>query len=632
MALQIWLPLNGNLNNQGLEYKPIFQSLTTTIDNNGKIGKCYRFSQNEGNGIFMTSMFVHDFMDKYINNHSFSLCAWINTTSSLSTPIMSLTDGLRLYCGESTAILLYNNQRAISCDANTSTNDGKWHHIVGTYDINTNKICIYIDGILKNTVNYPSGYTYSSHANNIITFGRDSNNNQASDAYFFKGKMNDIRIYDHALSPKEVKELNKGLVLHYKLDNILHNKIYDSSGLGNNGTISGTLTLNDNSPRYNYSTLFNTAKISTNKDIFFDVNNKISISLWIYPISNNISILGSTQWQFQLRLNANNKLYFNQWNSSGGDSLYNTSVNNITLNTWTHICYTWDGTNMKLYINGINDSNFTYKNGNTHSTGHLLNIGGDIYNNNTGGSKYFNGSISDVRIYATILSEDDIKELYNNPANIDNMGSMLSFEFEEEELDKYQILKTGITKIDGFVEINENTKVLEDGSVFLQILHHNNPASNLFTSFNCWQNDDSNLYSSLILLKTIFNNLDEYEFLVCEKLESSSSESQIRWKQTSNPALSSTLSGYTLISGSSSQTGGLMNKGTYGAMHNGNTWWNCCGSYTKYSGGIPGFTGIIKSGYLDLYIKIPEEILKGDIDKNLKIFKKSILSNQFIEK
>ena len=31
--------------------------------------------------------------------------------------------------------------------------------------------------------------------------------------------MNDIRIYDHCLSPKEVKEIARGLILHYKLDN-----------------------------------------------------------------------------------------------------------------------------------------------------------------------------------------------------------------------------------------------------------------------------------------------------------------------------------------------------------------------------------------------------------------------------
>ena len=218
MALRVWLPLNGNLDNQGLS-NARFTTATATIDNNGKIGKCYSFTATTGIGIYLNAgISVANFMSTYINNHSWTLCAWIITTSTKTTPVFGLTYGLRFWCGASTIIGLYNSSRNIQCNANTATNDGKWHHITASYDVITNKISIYVDGILKNTVNYTSGYTYESSWTNGISIGRDLNNSVANDSYFFNGKVNDIRIYDHCLSPKEVKEISKGLVIHYKLD------------------------------------------------------------------------------------------------------------------------------------------------------------------------------------------------------------------------------------------------------------------------------------------------------------------------------------------------------------------------------------------------------------------------------
>jgi len=43
MALQVWLPLKGDLNNQGLS-NIIFTNTGVSIDDNGKIGKCYHFN------------------------------------------------------------------------------------------------------------------------------------------------------------------------------------------------------------------------------------------------------------------------------------------------------------------------------------------------------------------------------------------------------------------------------------------------------------------------------------------------------------------------------------------------------------------------------------------------------------
>lgn len=222
MSLQLWLPLLGNTDNQGLsEY--IFSVSNTsyiTVDNAGKLGKCYNFNSSAiNNGIYSPD---NGFMNKYINNHSFSFCAWINIASTITnTPIICLSYGLRFIAGNTsnTRLNLYNSTLGhVNCMSSVALNDGKWHHFAGTYDVTTNKMAVYVDGVNTGNAIYPSG-TYSSSWANGLFIGRDPNSSSVSDAVLFKGKMNDIRIYDHALSPKEIKEISKGLVCHYKLDN-----------------------------------------------------------------------------------------------------------------------------------------------------------------------------------------------------------------------------------------------------------------------------------------------------------------------------------------------------------------------------------------------------------------------------
>ena len=59
MSLIVWLPLNGDLENQGLSNITITNN-GATVDNNGKIGKCYRFGNGSAsnNGINLNDNFV----------------------------------------------------------------------------------------------------------------------------------------------------------------------------------------------------------------------------------------------------------------------------------------------------------------------------------------------------------------------------------------------------------------------------------------------------------------------------------------------------------------------------------------------------------------------------------------------
>ena len=64
MALRVWLPLNGNLNNQGLSPATI-EAVTTPVYVNGKIGQCL----SEGK-IKIPAEYVGDIF----NNEHMSIC------------------------------------------------------------------------------------------------------------------------------------------------------------------------------------------------------------------------------------------------------------------------------------------------------------------------------------------------------------------------------------------------------------------------------------------------------------------------------------------------------------------------------------------------------------------------------
>ena len=238
MSLQLWLPLNGNTKNKGVFPTNNFSVTNTTcitVNDEGKIGKCYNFNSTVNNtGIYHADS---GFMAKCINNHSFSLCIWVQTTAT-DTCALSLSYGLRLFVGDSshTYVTLYNSSRTVGCASSTAVNDGNWHHICATYNVDTNKIAIYIDGVAKNEVSYTSGYTYASSWTNGLFIGKDPNNSTVSDHYLFKGKLNDARVYDHALSVAEIKELAKALVVHYKLDEFTSSDNLIVNGFGELGS------------------------------------------------------------------------------------------------------------------------------------------------------------------------------------------------------------------------------------------------------------------------------------------------------------------------------------------------------------------------------------------------------------
>lgn len=356
MSLQVWMPLNGNLNNQGLDGSLEFtNTASATVATDGKIGSCYSFSATSGTGLLLSKgKSASEFMDVYINHHSWSMCAWIRTTSN-DNVVFGLTYGLRLWCGSTNSVNLYNSTRNVSASNNISTIDGKWHHICATYNTLDNAVNVYVDGIKGTTSYYPSGETYASSWTNAVAIGRDFNNSTASSHYYFQGSMNDVRIYDHCLSAKEVKEISKGLVLHYKLsDPYIESTTNLYSGWS-------TSCYNGATSKYSYGT--STDMYYDNLDDVIRVRMGTSnLDAWPFVFFNDITPPSNGEYRtlsFDYYPTIKDKINFYSYNTSGditwvANGIKGTGGNiPVNVNSWNHISVTIKNT-------GSSNSGFGY--------------------------------------------------------------------------------------------------------------------------------------------------------------------------------------------------------------------------------------------------------------------------------
>ena len=210
VSLRIWLPMIKDLRQQGLS--------NVTVTNNGAIfnsaGKLGGTYSATASGRTITIDFAN-LSTMLANGKTYTLTCWVKPTGTPSNGwVIKLgNNNCGLWWAKSEARWVWNeNDDGKRCANPTISADyTNWHHLAIVVDkTSSGKITTrqYVDGTLAN--GYPgSTWDNSSHsqpAGTIITISP------------YVSQLNDIRLYDHCLSPMEVKELAKGLVLHYPLN------------------------------------------------------------------------------------------------------------------------------------------------------------------------------------------------------------------------------------------------------------------------------------------------------------------------------------------------------------------------------------------------------------------------------
>jgi len=227
------------------------------------------------------------------------------------------------------------------------------------------------------------------------------------------------------------------------IDSARIGQIKDYSGFNNN---SLELT-HTNTPRW-----ISDAKIGTGAYQFRSSDSKtyirpittllptykdFTVSAWIYfisePTDTNLGYVITQHysgggWILSVR-GTDEKLQFRHHRntSNGFATAYNLlSTFSLQTNTWYHVAAKDDGIVARIYINGIENNNFTISSiiPGPSETGTPI-IGAF----STSGHAHFDGTIDDVRIYSTALSDKDIKDLYEARAEIEQSGVLYARDF-----------------------------------------------------------------------------------------------------------------------------------------------------------------------------------------------------------
>ena len=405
----------------------------------------------------------------------------------------------------------------------------------------------------------------------------------------------------------------------------------------------------------NYSTL-------TKKDSYFNLNFKykypdaFTFSCWVRTIDNEAFCLvgfpSGNNTLVSLAINNNGKISLHSYLSTPDtnvDKWYASSTTAINDGEWHFVAVTYNGTTAKSYIDGKYEASSTVTFDFKRQAISDLTINMISPNSDWGGyeTRRYEGDISDVRVYATALSDSDIKQLYKPEISIDKANVIRCSEINEEKIEnKNGFSKDASITYNEFNEIpniesgvhnlrlgNEILPVLidmdNDGGRWARVFYHNCKSGTvLFSKDNSFAEaketninapTTSDKYSILSKLESFRSNTNSsFEFRL--KYPTDTNGSNI-WKQTSNPTHQK-ITGYKSIKidWTSNYWGGLewTNGSTTlinGSVNHGN-WYYAIGAANKHGDGIPSCTNVNNNGStandVELWVRINNYDLFAD--------------------
>jgi hypothetical protein len=199
-----------------------------------------------------------------------------------------------------------------------------------------------------------------------------------------------------------------GLIAAYGFEETSGTSVNDASGRGNGGTITGATRITTG--RFGNALSFNgTSNFVTVPDsASLRLTTGMTLEAWIYQAAD-------TNYRTVLLKEAAGDLAYALYGAStygtssvkrpsawlGPDNLGATST--LTLNAWKHLATTYDGTNWRLYVDGVQVATRAFAKPIPTSTGAFKIGGNGIW------GEFFSGRIDEVRVYDRALSGPELQ-------------------------------------------------------------------------------------------------------------------------------------------------------------------------------------------------------------------------------
>ena len=234
------------------------------------------------------------------------------------------------------------------------------------------------------------------------------------------------------------------------------NVIKDETGYGRDGTIVGTLTAGTDSGRYSKSIYISNGSSNRITTPTLTVEpHAITLNIWFKstyttPTNDYHMVVDSVANRQHYEMCVNKGGFFRGGLFVNGARQANNCTSTTALNgNWHMLTLTYDGTNVNRYYDGVKESTTAAAYSSGLQTSMQLVLGRDGPNANYYCTQAY---LSDFRIYATALSADDVKLLYNTQMYIDNQQNILPFELQEGTDASEYISSRGILHAPEFIE------------------------------------------------------------------------------------------------------------------------------------------------------------------------------------